>query len=197
MAELIIERAFDPGELEVQRGDGWTLFGRIVELGRRELVRDSADQEPYLERFAPDAFDRDVAKGGRWVNLRVGHYGPDHDAYLGRCLTLEARTDGLYGTFRLDREHPLADAARSGELTGWSVGAKVFRSRRSLDPDGKPVVDRLLCAINHVAATPAPQHAGAGVLVVRDHQLVDDTPPGTPLRDALQARLRASRSARA
>lgn len=196
MPELMIERDFDPAELEVQRGDGWTLFGRIVALARRQEVRDHPDQATYLERFAVDSFDRDVAKGGRWVNLRVGHHGPDHDAYLGRCIGLEARTDGLYGTFRLDREHPLADAARSGELRGWSVGAKVFRSRRSVDPDGATVTDRLLCAINHVAATPSPQYAGAGVLLVRDHQLVDDTPAGTPLRDALQARLRAERAAR-
>lgn len=196
MPELMIERDFDPAELQVQRGDGWTLFGRIVALGRRQEVRDTADQEPYLERFAPDSFDRDVAKGGRWVNLRVGHHGPDHDAYLGRCLALQAEADGLYGTFRLDREHPLADAARSGELTGWSVGAKVFRSRRILDRDGLAVTERLLCAINHVAATPAPQYAGAGVLVVRDHQWVDE-PQGTPLRDALAARLRAERAARA
>lgn len=185
MSELIIERGFNVDELELQRGDGWTLFGRIVPFGVRQEVTDGA--APYLERIMREAFTRDVAKGGRWVNLRVGHGGPDHDAYLGRCLSLDSRSDGLYGTFRLDREHPMADAARAGELTGWSVGAKVFQSRTVVDPDGRRVTQREVCAINHVAATPLPQYAAAGVLAVRDHELIDDT-PGTPIRDALLAK---------
>lgn len=197
MPELIIERAYEVADLDVGRGDGWTLYGRIVPFGVRQEVRDSADGVPYLERFDPRAFDRDVDKGGRWVNLRVGHHGADHDAFLGRCLNLEALPGGLYGTFRItERDHPLADAARAGELRSWSVGAKVFRSQWVTDPDRQRVVNRDVCAINHVAATPAPQYAGAGVLLARDHQLVDETPTGTPLRDALQARLRAERARR-
>ena len=194
MTELMIERAFEVADMDM-RGDGWTLYGRIVPFGVRQLVRD-AGGEPYLERFAAGAFDRDVAKGGRWVNLRVGHYGADSDAYLGRCRELEALPGGLYGTFRIeDRDNPLAEAARSGELRAWSVGAKVFRSRHVVDPDGRGVVEREQCAINHVAATATPQYAGAGVLVARDHEVIGR--PGTPLRDTLLARMRAERAARA
>lgn len=195
MPELIIERDFDVVDLDVLRGDGWTVYGRIVPFGVRQEVRDAPDQPPYLERFDPAAFNRDVDKGGRWVNLRVGHYGADHDAFLGRCLKLEAQPNGLYGEFRIDRSHPMADAARSGEITKWSVGAKVLASKRSLDPDGRTVTDRVLCAINHVAATPNPQYAGAGVLLVRDHRMVDEVTK-IPWRDALLAKVRAERAAR-
>jgi HK97 family phage prohead protease len=196
MSELIIERDYDVTDLDVGRGDGWTLYGRIVPFGVRQQVRDTAAGPEYLERFDPGAFDRDVEKGGRWVNLRIGHHGADHEAFLGRCIGLDARSGGLYGTFRVtERQHPLADAARAGELTKWSIGAKVFRSRRVTDPDGREVIDREVCAINHVAATAAPQYAGAGVLVARDHQLVDATGrPAAPLRDELLARFPGARN---
>ena len=196
MSELIIERDYDVVDLDIGRGDGWTLYGRIVPFGARQQVQDAAAGPQYLERFDPHAFDRDVEKGGRWVNLRIGHTGADHEAFLGRCLGLDALPGGLYGTFRLtERDHPLADAARSGELKKWSVGAKVFRSRQVVDPDGQPVINREVCAINHVAATGAPQYANAGVLVARDHQLIDATGhPPAPIRDQLLARYRAEKA---
>ena len=194
MSELIIERDYDVTDLDTGRGDGWTLYGRIVPFGVRTQVRDSVDRPQYLERFDPGSFDRDVEKGGRWVNLRVGHHGADHDAFLGKCLGLEALPGGLYGTFRVtERTHPLADAARAGELTKWSVGAKVFRSRQMVDPDGASVVNREVCALNHVAATAAPQYAGAGVLVAREHQLIDATPGDGPRIAAMRASLAADR----
>lgn len=199
MPELIIERDYDVVDLDIGRGDGWTLYGRIVPFGARQMVRDAPKQPPYLERFDPGAFDRDVEKGGRWVNLRIGHTGADHEAFLGRCLGLVALPGGLYGTFRVtERDNPLADAARAGELTKWSVGAKVFRSRQVVDTDGLQVTNRELCAINHVAATAAPQYANAGVLVARDHQLVDDTGrTSAPIRDQLLAKYRAEKARRA
>lgn len=186
MSELLIQREYELLDFDLARGDGWTLYGRIVPFGLRQEVRD--DGPAYLERIERGAFERDVAAGGRWVNLRVGHRGADHDAHLGKCMGLESQPDGLYGTFRItERSHPLAESARAGELAGWSVGAKVFRSRRVIDPDGAIVVNRELCAINHVAATAAPQYAGAGVLLAREHELIDDTPK-TPMRDALLAK---------
>lgn len=194
MSELMIERSIEVTDLALATGDGWTLRGRIVPFGQRQAVRDDGT-ETYLERFDQAAFDRDVAKGGRWVMLRVGHHGADHEKFLGRCLGLDAQADGLYGTFRItERDHPLADAARSGELTGWSVGAKVFKSARVTDRDGQVVVERRLCAINHVAATPSPQYAGAGVLMVRDHEMLDEV--ATPARDELAAWLATERARR-
>jgi HK97 family phage prohead protease len=187
VSELLIVRAL-PQETFEPVGDGWTVHGRAVPYGVAQLVRDGVDAEPYLEEFTFGAFARDTAKGARWVNLMLGHRGDDGDRYLGRCIAATERADGLYLDFRLHRDHPHAEEARSGELTGWSVGARVYRSVKTVRDDACVVLRRERCGLNHVAATARPQYAGAGVLVARDHEMVDDT-PRTPVRDALLARL--------
>ena len=142
-------------------------------------------------RSGPGAFTRDVGKGGRWVNLMLGHSGDDGDRYLGRCVALEEQSDGLYPTFRIDRSHPQAEAARAGELTGWSVSARVSLAlAESTRPDGTRAVRREVCGLSHVAATAAPQYAGSGVLVAREHVIVTGT-SSTPRLDALRVALRA------
>jgi hypothetical protein len=45
---------------------------------------------------------------------------------------------------------------------------------------------REVCGLSHVAATAQPQYAGAGVLVAREHTMVEDPSP-TPARDAIRA----------
>lgn len=183
MPELLIERAAPALE---PVGDGWSVYGRAVPYGVDQLVTDDGT-DFYVESFGPGAFSRDVAKGGRWVNLMLGHHGDEGDRYLGRCIALEEHPDGLYPTFRLDRNHPRAEEARAGELTGWSVSAHVYRSRESRRPDGTRAVERQACGLSHVAATASPQYAGAGVLVARDHVL--EYAAGTPKLDALRAYL--------
>lgn len=187
MAELLIERAA-PTPLEPV-GDGWTVEGLAVPYGRLQRVSDDG-QTFYREAFTMGAFTRDCAKGGRWVNLMLGHRGDDGDRYLGRCLSLREEADGLAAAFRLDRSHPQAEAARSGELTGWSVSARVYRSREEHAADGEMIVWRELCGLSHIAATPVPQYAGAGVLVARDHELITGDSP-TPRLDAARAWLAA------
>lgn len=183
MDELLIERAAPPLE---PVGDGWTVYGQAVPYGVENRVTDDGGTTFYAEVFDHGAFARDVAKGGRWVNLMVGHHGDDGDRYLGRCVALEERPDGLYGSFRLDRTHPQAEAARAGELRGWSVSARVYRSHETPTPDGSRLVRRQACGLSHVAATEAPQYAGAGVLVAREHVRVIGASP-TPNLDAVRA----------
>lgn len=183
MTELLIERSLAADVLE-PTGDGWTLHGLAVPYERDQLVSDDGGKTTYLERFATAAFARDAAKGGRWVNLFVGHKGDDGDRFLGRCIGMAEASDGLYVDFRLNRAHPLAEEARSGELQGWSVGAKVFRTREERTTSGIRKV-RELAGLNHIAATPSPQYAGAGVLVAREHEVVG--PAMTPVLDELRA----------
>jgi uncharacterized protein len=184
MSELLIERAA-PGLEPI--GDGWTVHGLAVPYGVEQVVSDDGI-EHYREAFQRGAFSRDVGKGGRWVNLMLGHSGDDGDRYLGRCVSLVETDGGLLADFRLDRTHPQAEAARAGELVGWSVSARVYRSRSELKPDGTRLVWRELCGLSHVAATPRPQYAGAGVLVARDHVMIVE-PSGTPRLDAIRAKL--------
>lgn len=182
MPELIINRDLTEGAIEPV-GDGWTVYGLAVPYGVPQSVTDDG-KTFYREVFAPGSFDRDVTKGGRWVNLMLGHRGDDGDRYLGRCIALESTDSGLFPSFRLNRAHPAAEAARAGELTGWSVSARVYRSRTSTDPAG-PVTIREGCGLSHVAATAKPQYAGAGVIVAREHIITADIP--RPRLAALQA----------
>ena len=116
MTEVLITRAAPEGFEGV--GDGWTLHGMAVPYGVANRVTDDG-QSFYLESFTPHSFQRDCMKGGRWVNLMLGHSGDDGDRYLGRCVALRESTTGLMCDFRLDQTHPQAEQARSGELRGW------------------------------------------------------------------------------
>jgi uncharacterized protein len=185
MSELVINRSAATALEPV--GDGWTVYGLAVPYGRETEVSDDGTDR-YWEAFAAGAFHRDVGKGGRWVNLMLGHHGDDGDRFLGRCVALEEDSEGLWPSFRLDRSHPQAEAARAGELRGWSVSARVYRSRSVQRADGSRLVWREVCGLSHVAATAAPQYAGAGVQVAREHTLVN-APSETPRLDALRASL--------
>jgi HK97 family phage prohead protease len=180
MSELLINRATGPLE---PTGDGWTVDGLAVPYGVPQEVSDDGGATTYLEAFQHGAFTRDCQKGGRWVNLMVGHFGDEGDRFLGRCIGLREAEAGLFASFRLDRSHPEAEAARAGELTGWSVSTRVYRSTSIATAIGERVVYREACGLSHVAATMRPQYAGAGVLVARDHTLTV-APSATPRRDA-------------
>jgi len=179
--ELIIERAAPALE---PVGDGWTVYGRAIPYGVESRVQDPTGP-PYWEECAAGAFARDVDRGGAWINLMIGHAGDDGERFLGRCIGLEEQADGFYPTFRLNRSHPQAEAARSGELTNWSVSARVYRSR-IVTRSGREVVVRERMGCSHVAATARPQYVGAGVLVSRDHVLIPPEP--TPILDGWRAR---------
>lgn len=184
MTELIIERSLPTDSLE-PIGDGWTLRGLAVPYEVDQEVTDDGATF-YLERFARGAFAKDARGQGRWVNLMVGHHGDDGDRFLGRCVGMMDSAEGPILDFRLERDHPRAEEARSGELRGWSVGAKIFRTR--LDrAGGRERRIREYAVMNHVAATRMPQYAGAGVLLAREHELIGPLP--TPRLDALRAGL--------
>lgn len=179
---LVITRAAP--EME-PTGDGWTVHGLAVPYGVESDVTDDGGTTFYVEAFAPHSFSRDVGKGGRWVNLMLGHDGDDGDRYLGRCVAMRETDAGLFTSFRINQDHPDAEAARSGELTRWSVSARVYRSRRE-SRDGRAVIYREACGLSHVAATASPQYANAGVLVAREHVIITDD-PATPRLDELRA----------
>jgi HK97 family phage prohead protease len=181
--ELTIERAAAPLE---PVGDGWTVEGLAVPYDVPTQVSDDGGATTYWEAFNHGAYQRDCVKGGRWVNLMVGHYGDEGDRFLGRCVSLAESAQGLVAGFRLDRSHPQAEQARAGELTGWSVSARVYRSRSLVDQDGRRIVWREACGLSHVAATPTPQYAGAGVAVAREHTMIVGPSP-TPRLDDLRA----------
>lgn len=188
MTELVIERSAPALE---PTGDGWTVEGLAVPYDSPTRVSDDGVTF-YREVFTPGAFNRDCVKGGRWVNLMLGHHGDDGDRFLGRCVALAEDSEGLIASFRLDRNHPQAEAARAGELVRWSVSARVYRSRAEGPPQDQ-VVYRESCGLSHVAATATPQYAGAGVRVAREHTMIVAAPETdtAPRRAALRAYLEA------
>jgi HK97 family phage prohead protease len=190
MSELIIERALPVTTLEPV-GDGWTLYGRAVPYGVPQRVTDDG-KEYYMEEFEQGAFSRDVRRGGNWVNLMVGHYGDEGERYLGRCIDISESAEGLDLGFRLNREHPQAEEARSGELRGWSVSAHVYRTRK-VQRGPELVAVRESCGLSHVAATARPQYAGAGVAVAREHVIIDLAP--TPELDKFRRQAAETREA--
>lgn len=164
-SEFLIERAtidFEP------TGDGWTVIGRAVPFNVRQRVTDDG-RTFYDEEFDPASFDRDISNGGRWVNLMLGHMGDEGERYLGRTIALRADAAALVAEVRLNRAHPQAEAARAGELRGWSVSCRVYKSLSM--PNG--VVRRMACGLSHIAATAQPQYAGAGVFAVRSAHEVE------------------------
>jgi HK97 family phage prohead protease len=182
MTGLVITRAAPDMETT---GDGWTVEGLAVPYDVEADVTDDGGTTFYAEAFSPGAFHRDCSKGGLWVNLMLGHDGDDGDRYLGRCVHMRETGAGLETAFRINRSHPDAEAARSGELTHWSVSARVYRSRRE-NRDGRAVVWRESCGLSHVAATASPQYANAGVLVAREHVMINE-PSRTPRLDELRS----------
>lgn len=183
MGVVVISRAA-AGPLEPV-GDGWTVGGLAIPYEVEQRVSDDGGVSFYIEEIAAGSFERDVRAGGRWVNLQLGHGGDDGDGFLGRCVQLEDRDEGLWPWFRLNREHPLAESARSGELSGWSVSARTVRSRE-VRRGARTVIVRERLALRHVAATGSPQYAAAGVAVSREHVVIPADP--TPMLDRWRAK---------
>lgn len=184
MGEVVVISRAVAAPLE-PTGDGWTVGGLAVPYDVEQRVSDDGGVSFYLESVPAGSFERDVRAGGRWVNLILGHGGDDGEGFLGRCVSLEDRSEGLWPWFRLNREHPLAESARSGELSGWSISAKVLKTRE-VRRGAELVRIRERLALRHVAATATPQYAGAGVLVAREHVTIPAAP--TPMLDRWLAR---------
>jgi HK97 family phage prohead protease len=185
VSELVICRSMPDTAMEPV-GDGWTVGGIAMPYGREQVVSDDRGVTSYVEEIAYGAFERDCrGHPFGWVQLRHGHGEVDRDRFLGRCVHLAERDEGLWAEFKLNRDHPLAEEARSGDLVGWSVSATV-RKTREVRRGGRVVTVREQCQLHHIAATASPQYAGAGVLVSREHVLIPADP--TPRLDAVRAR---------
>lgn len=178
MSELVIARSLPVDVLDTI-GDGWTVYGRVVPYGVTQTVSDDG-KKFYKERFECGAFQNSAKNRGRGVRFLAGHNRDIDMSLIGRCVEVRELDDGLYTAFRIFRDHPLAEEARSGELTKWSVGALVKRTH-----DDAGVQVRTWCVLDHVAATAVPQYEGAGVLYARESVI----PEPTPIRDALRAKL--------
>lgn len=191
-------------ETHLTEGDGRTLEARIAPYNTPAEVADPPDFRPYLEMFAPGAFERQLRSPSRvrmWLNFE---HEPGLRGIVGHGFKLDDSDDGLHGTFRV---HPNADGDKAlqmvndGLLTGLSLEFAALRSRTV---DG--VVQRIRAHIDKVALCRFPAYQGAEVLAIReqphedgedDEGDDDETPParttveGVPLPDGLAERMEA------
>lgn len=157
-------------------GDGLTVEGLVVPYGREieavEMTRDGVIS--YRERFEPGSNIRAVKAPNR-VSLILGH-----EAGLGTLLgygqAFAETSDGLEGRFRLHASR--GDISRDVLTTShrdFSVGFVSIMPRAGSERPGSLVVRRSVW-LQHVAAVPEGQYAGAGVRSIREASVPDDGP---------------------
>lgn len=185
----LITRAFVVDEWEL-RSDGRTVDGRIVPYMEVAHVvdRDASGQlVEFDEQFLPGSCAAMVqaceARGNAaFVEFRLDHDEENFDGLVGHATNLREREDGAHATFRLyeskdiDKVRSMLDSSHKG----LSVKFKAIRTPQLI----KGVVSHVQVAIKHVAATPIPVYAGAGITRLR----AEDEPTfATPALDGVNA----------
>ena len=159
---------------EVTPGEGRTLDVRIVPYGLVTTVSDPG-RPAYREQWMPGAFADQVrgAAAGRAKQVYVNYrHGEGIQNVLGHGLALREEGDGFYGSFEL---HDTPDGqkalymVRENVLAGVSLEAYPKKSVRSADG----VVQRVKAHLVNIALTPEPAFEGAGVLAIREDELME------------------------
>ena len=186
-----ITRAFVLDEWEL-RSDGRTVDGRIIPYNEVAHVIDRDERGQLIEfdeQFLPGSCAAMVqaceARGNAsFIAFNLDHEEMDLDHQIGHAVKLREMDDGAHATFRLYESRHL-DKVRSmlaESHTGLSVKFKAVRTPRVM----RNVISHVQVAIAHVAATPMPTYAGAGITRMR---ALEDTTQvfGTPLLDEVRA----------
>lgn len=182
------------------RDDGRTLDGRIVPYGEIadivELDQETNQLVRYREQFLAHSLAA-MAQGfkarsgkGLHVPLLIDH-NDTFDNLIGHAVALESRDDGAYGTFRLydDANIIKIRSILNESHTGLSIAFKDTREPKLVDG----VVSRVQVFVGHVAATPSPAYATAGISSMRS---TDETPMNiTPSLDDVKQWLADQRKA--
>jgi len=158
---------------EVTTGEGRTLDVRIVPYGVVATVSDPG-RPAYREQWMEGAFADQVRAKGRERQVFVNYrHGTGIQDVLGHGLNLRESSDGFYGSFQI-HDGPDGDKAlymvRENVLAGVSLEAYPKRSVRS----GDGVMQRVKAHLVGIALTPEPAYEGAGVLAIREEELMAD-----------------------
>lgn len=160
---------------EVTPGEGRTLDVRIVPYNTVAEVSDGG-RPVYREMWVEGAFADQVrgAQAGRadkvFVNYRHGQAISD---VLGHGISLRESSDGFYGSFAI-HDTPDGEKAlymvREKVLAGVSLEAFAKKSVKSRDG----VVQRVKAHLVNIALCPAGAYEGAGVLAIREEEIIDE-----------------------
>ena len=191
-------RSFDATlHLRDAEGDeGRIVGGRIVPFGEIAEIRERNDEGEiveYLEEFLPNCTlaNRQMAErkmGGipSWIPLNLDH-DENFDREVGRCRSLSEQDDGAHSTFRLYAGHdlPKVRSMLSESHHGLSVQFGDRVAPIVSERDGEMLVQHRQINIFHVAATPIPAYAGAGITEMREGD-IEALVLGTPNIDAVE-----------
>lgn len=196
-----LNRSFDTALhlRDAEGDDGRIVSGRIIPFGEIGEIRErneAGDVVEYLEEFLPDCTlaNRQLAQrkmGGipSWIALNLDH-DENFDREVGRCRSLAEVDDGAEATFRLYSGHDLPKVrsilAESHQGLSVQFGDRVppIVSER----DGGMLIQHRQINIFHVAATPIPAYAGAGITGMREED-IEELVMGTPNIDKVTALL--------
>lgn len=187
-----MKRAFTVDDWHVRSDDdGRTVEGKIVPYNEPTRVterdRVTGEFKTYNEQFLPRsclAMAQSVHTRGNagFISFLMDHEEHDFNAKIGYAATLEDRDDGAYATFRLYRSRDLDKIVSMLEEShkGLSVNFADRKPPKVIDD----IVSRVQVHIDHVAATPTPCYANAGIMSMREIQEFEAL---TPNLDAVKA----------
>lgn len=176
--------------------DGRTLTGCIVPYGQvADIVELNDEQElvRYQEQFLPHSLAAMAQgfqhRGGRFAN---GQFVPlliDHkdrfDNMVGHATELRDEDDGAYASFRLydDDRITKVRSVLTESHQGLSIAFRDVREPKVING----VISRVQVFVGHVAATPSPTYAGAGITDIRsDGSVIVETPKLNDVRSWLE-----------
>lgn len=156
-------------KIEIRSNDCAVISGYVNAVERRSKVMTRPGAPPFREIVKPGTFKKALDRGNP-VELKLDHQRTLCDTDSG----LELREDnvGLYASAVVtDRE--TVQAARSGQLTGWSFGFRCLHDSWSSDEGGvelRELDDIRLDEVSILTKTPA---YIATSVEVRDKELIE------------------------
>jgi phage head maturation protease len=170
------------------RDDGRSLEGMIVPYGQPATVVEPDEsgklvkyQEQFLRGSLAGMAQGFKARGMLDVPLFIGHQESFQNR-IGFATGLQDREDGAWASFRIYDDSNLVkiQSMLRESHTGLSIAFRDTRQPRLING----VISRVQVFVGHVAATPVPTYAGAGITAIRS---TDDQEAPRPALDAVRA----------
>ena len=183
---------------QLRGDDGRSLEGMIVPYDQVATVVEQDPETKQLVRFQEQFLQGSLAamaqgfkaRGILDLPLLMGHGNADsfHER-IGYATGLDSQDAGVWATFRIydDANLPKIQSMLRESHTGFSIAFKDTRQPRMIDG----VVSRVQVFVGHVAATPVPTYAGAGITAIRSQD--DDQEAPRPLLEGVRAWLQSER----
>lgn len=182
--------------------DGRTIEGIIAPYDDPATVIDThpetGERVQFVEQFDAHSFSRmaDFVKrrgNAGWIALNLDHEEHDFDkSSIGYATTIEDREEGAFAQFRLyaGRNLEKYQSMLRESHTGLSVKFADIKPPKITDG----IVRHVQVMVEHVAATPLPAYANAGITSMRS-DVEPITIDGTPKLDDVRAWLASMRNA--